>query len=200
MSLNDRARQRFLQGIRRRILDLRAKTHDSLEVAIDTMFEERMDAYLRIEPGLGEILQMLDFIEEELEEVQGLATAQRLEARLEFIEDRFDEYDSEIRQRPRRRRRRINLFAFFQAAGGRGSETPSGRGEITSASEAYAALGLEFGSPLSAVTKAFRQRVKRIHPDIRNGDRSAEPELRRIIEAYQYLKSETFGTSSDSTG
>ena len=37
-------------------------------------------------------------------------------------------------------------------------------------------------------TTAFRQRAKELHPDARNGDRSSEPELRRILEAYQFLK------------
>lgn len=189
MALNERTRQRFLHDIRRRILDLRTKADESWEVAIDTMFEERLDSYLRIERGLAEVIRMLDLLDEELEDIRELAAAQRLESRLEFIEDQFDEYDSEIRQRPRRRRRRINLFAFFQASSG-GAERASGQGEIRSMTEAYAVLGLEYGSPLSAVTKAFRQKVKRIHPDIRNGDRSAEPELRRIIEAYQLLKNE----------
>jgi len=41
---------------------------------------------------------------------------------------------------------------------------------------------------MAAITAAFRQRAKRLHPDVRKGDRSSEPELRRIIEAYQYLR------------
>jgi DnaJ-class molecular chaperone len=55
-------------------------------------------------------------------------------------------------------------------------------------SEAYDILGLEDGASLLKVTRAFRQRAKDLHPDAREGDRSAEPELRRIIEAYQFLK------------
>ena len=46
----------------------------------------------------------------------------------------------------------------------------------------------EFGTPLADVTTSFRQRAKELHPDARNGDRSSEPELRRILEAYQFLK------------
>ncbi len=62
------------------------------------------------------------------------------------------------------------------------------RGEINNAVEAYHALGLEHGSSMAAVTAAFRKCAKKMHPDARKGDRSSEPELRRIIEAYQYLK------------
>ena len=188
MALNEKNRQRFVAGMNKRIAELRAKTEESLDVAIDTMFQDRVDAYFRVEQGLEEIDRMLTLIKADVEEICELNAAQRLESRLEFIEDRFDEFDSEIRERPRRRRRKINLFNFFKAAGGAGTDPTSAKGEINSSVEAYQALGLEFGSPMSAVTRAFRQQVKKIHPDIRNGDRSSEPQLRRIIEAYQFLK------------
>ena len=41
---------------------------------------------------------------------------------------------------------------------------------------------------MSAVTRAFREKAKKFHPDARKGDRSSEPQLRRILEAYQLLK------------
>ncbi|MEW6543547.1 MAG: DnaJ domain-containing protein [Nitrospirota bacterium] len=179
---------KYRAGMRRRIEDLRRRTEDSLDFAMDHMMLERVDSYFRIEEGLGEIDRMLPLIEEELVAVQDQSGALRLESRLEFIEDRLEEFDSEIRQRPRRRRRRINFSDFFKAAGGGGTGADGPRGEITSPTEAFAALGLEYGSPMRAVTTAFRQRAKDLHPDVRKGDRSAEPELRRIIEAYQYLK------------
>ena len=123
-----------------------------------------------------------------------------LEARLEFIEDRFEDFDSEIYQRPKRRRRTINLFNFFQRATGGGGDFPAPQGTIHSHDEAYNALGLEFGSSMAAVTRAFRQRAKKLHPDINNGDRSAEPELRRIIEAYQYLRADSSIARTDADG
>ena len=98
-----------------------------------------------------------------------------------------DELDSEIRERPRRRRRKINLADFLKAAGGEGNPARTSS-EVTNAYDAYQLLGLEFGTPLADVTTAFRQRAKELHPDARNGDRSSEPELRRILEAYQFLK------------
>ena len=188
MALNEKNRQRFVAGMSKRITELRLKTEESLDLAIDTMFQERVDSYFLVEQGLAEVDRMLNLIEKDLEEVFELSVAERLESRLEFIEDRFDEFDSEIRERPRRRRRKINLFNFFKAASGGGNDPTAAKGEINSAVEAYSALGLEFGSPMPAVTRAFRQQVKKIHPDIRDGDRSSEPELRRIIEAYQFLK------------
>ncbi len=197
MALNEQNRRKFVSGMNRRVAELRIQAEKSLDFAIETMFQDRVDAYLRVEQGLVEIDRMLGLVECEIEEITELSAAQRLESRLEFIEDRFDEFDSEIRQRPRRRRRKINLFNFFKAAGGgagMGEDPPGSRGEIHSSSEAYQILGVEFGSSLPVVTRAFRERAKKLHPDIRQGDRSAEPELRRIIEAYQYLKTEYFNS------
>jgi len=179
---------KYRTGMLRRIADLKVKSEDSLDVAMDTMMQDRVDSYFRIEQGFAEIEHSLQTIEADLSLVGDISTAQRLEARLEFLEDRYDELDSEVRERPRRRRRRINLSDFFKAAGGGGGAAPGQPGEVNTAGEAYDALGLEFGSSMSAVTRAFRERVKKFHPDARKGDRSSEPQLRRILEAYQLLK------------
>ncbi len=174
--------------MRKRIVELRAKTEDCLDVAIESMMEDRVDSYFRIEEGLAEIDRSLGLIEEELALVVDLSSAQRLDSRLEFMEDRFEEFDSEVRQRPRRRRRRINMADFFKAAGGGWGEASGTGRDINNPTDAYAALGVEYGSSLAVVTRAFRDRAKKLHPDARRGDRSSEPELRRIIEAYQFLK------------
>ena len=157
---------KYQRGMRRRIGMLRAKNVDSIDFAVDFMMQERVDSYFRVEPGLEEVELSLQQIEEELEQVRDVSGAIRLESRLEFVEDRWDELDSEVRERPRRRRRKINLADFLKAAGGEGSSTGA----------------------TNEVTNAFRQRAKELHPDSRNGDRSSEPELRRILEAYQFLK------------
>lgn len=179
---------KYRTGMIRRIAELKARSDDSLDVAMDTMMQDRVDSYFRIEQGFAEIEHSLQTIEEELALVGDLTSAQRLEARLEFVEDRYDELDSEVRERPRRRRRRINLTDFFKAASGGGGTMPGRPGEVNTAGEAYEALGLEFGSSMAAVTKAFREKAKQFHPDSRKGDRSSEPQLRRILESYQLLK------------
>ena len=120
---------------------LRAQSERSLDFAIDTMMLERAESYFKVETGLTEVERMVTLIEEELDDVRELTHAQRLEARLEFIEDRFEDFDSEIHQRPKRRRRKINLFDFFKKATGSGDVAAS-QGEINSHQEAYEALGL----------------------------------------------------------
>ena len=194
MALNEHNRRKFVTGMTRRIAQLRAQAEKSLDFAIETMFQERVEAYLRVEEGLLEVDRMLMLVEEEVENIAEVNSAQRLESRLEFIEDRFEEFESEIRQRPRRRRNKINLFNFFKSAAGGGGDPMAPVGEVRSAIQAYEILEVEFGASLPLVTRAFRERAKKLHPDSRKGDRSSEPELRKIIEAYQYLKTEYFGT------
>ena len=179
---------KFRNGMNKRIGSLRSKTEDSMEVAVDTMMEERVDSYFRIEQGLDEIIKSLLQIEEELEQICDLSGAMRLESRLEFVEDRWDDLDSEIRERPRRRRRRISLADMLKAAGGGGGDLSQSSGGVNNAVDAYAIMGVEFGSSLAEVTAAFRHKAKRLHPDANQGDRSSEPELRRMLDAYQFLK------------
>jgi hypothetical protein len=178
---------KFRSGMQKRIGSLRLKTEDSMDFAVDTMMEERVDSYFRVEQGLDEIIKSLLQIEEELEHICDLSGAMRLESRLEFVEDRWDDLDSEIRERPRRRRRRISLADMLKAASGGGDFSQSA-GSVNNAVDAYAIMGVEFGSSLADVTTAFRQKAKALHPDANQGDRSSEPELRRMLEAYQFLK------------
>ena len=179
---------KFRQGMQKRIGSLRARTEESLDVAVDSMMEERVDGFFQVEQGLEEIIRSLVEIEEELEVIRDLSGAMRLESRLEFVEDRWDEFDSEIRERPRRRRRKINLADMLKAAGGGGGALPENPNGVNNALDAYAVMGVEFGSSLADVTAAFRIKAKQLHPDANNGDRSSEPELRRMLEAYQFLK------------
>lgn len=178
---------KFRTGMQKRIGSLRTKTEESMDMAVETMMEERVDGFFQVEHGLEEVIRSLIEIEEELEVIRDLSGAMRLESRLEFVEDRWDEFDSEIRERPRRRRKRVSLADMLKAASGAGSlsENPTG---VNNAVDAYAIMGVEFGSSLADVTASFRVKAKQLHPDANNGDRSSEPELRRMLEAYQFLK------------
>ena len=176
------------RDMQKRILEIQARALEDLDHAFDTLLQGQPDQYLKMEEGFEEVRQTITLVGEELEHASGLSELERLDRRIEFIEDRFEDLESELFERPRRRRRRgPNLFDFFRAAGGGGTGVDPT--EVRTADEAYELLGLEAGCTLTQVTRAFRQKAKELHPDARDGDRSGEPTLRKLIAAYQYLRS-----------
>jgi len=189
---NKRAQAKALQEMKSRIAELQARITKDVDYAFESLLQAQPDLSLKMEGELEEVLRMAELIEGELDEASGISELERLDRRIEFIEDRFEELEAELYSRPRRRRkRRPNLFDFFRQAtggGGWGGSTDP-QGEVSNAAQAFAILGLEEGSSYTAVTKAFRMKVKELHPDARAGDRSGEVQLRKLIAAYQYIKS-----------
>jgi hypothetical protein len=181
------------RDMQKRVAELQARTLENLDYAFDKLIQEQPDLYFKMEEGLEEIRQTVILVVEELETVAGLSELERLDRRIEYIEERFEDLESELFARPRRRRkRRPSLFDFFRTATGGGDGFGGAAdplGDIRTAGDAYEILGLESGCSLTDVTRAFRQKAKELHPDARDGDRSGEPRLRRLIAAYQYLKS-----------
>ena len=49
MPFDERARARYFSSMRRRIIELKAKSESSLDFAIDTMMLERAESYLMVE-------------------------------------------------------------------------------------------------------------------------------------------------------
>lgn len=188
---NKAAQAKARREIQKRVSEIEARSTENLDYAFDKLIHEQPDLYFKMEEGLEEVRLTVVLIGEGLEDASGLAELERLERRLDFVEDRFEELESELFNRPRRRRkRRPSLADFFRAAAGGGGSGEAGdpQGEVRTSAEAYAILGLEDDSSLTVVTRAFRQKLKELHPDARDGDRSAEPQLRKLIAAYQYLK------------
>ena len=177
------------EKLRQRVLEVQKRVQEGSTFAFDHLLQERMDTYFILEERLEEFERLFSGIIQEIDETTELNSLQRLEGRLNYLEDSFEELDSELRGRPmRRRNRRFNFFDFFsrwQAEPESGSRLS---GEIRDPVEAYRVLGVDAGSDLKTVTAAFRRLVKGLHPDTRNGDRSTEPELRRIMAAYQFIK------------
>ena len=177
--------------LNRRVKIFYGYIEQSLNYGLDHLFEDRVDEYLGFESKVEDILRVVSVIVDELEAANDLSGLRRLESRLDYIEDQFDDLDTKIRGRRRRRRRKPSLFDFFKKATGGEDGDPNGvRGEINSLSEAYKALGLAPGTSQREITTTFRNKIRDLHPDARGGDRSAEPLLRKLIAAYQYLKAE----------
>jgi hypothetical protein len=68
------------------------------------------------------------------------------------------------------------------ARGGRGAQTVGNAGPTPT--EAYRVLGLDPDADADEVRRAYRQKVKSVHPDRDSGD---EEEFKRVTEAYELL-------------
>jgi DnaJ-domain-containing protein 1 len=191
-SQNKRAQAKARQEMKRRVVEIQARVTKDIDYAFEALLQEQPDLSLKMEGALEEVLRMVGTIDGEIEDVSSVAELERLDRRIEFIEEQFEDIEAELYGRPRRRRkRRPNLFDFFRQAtggGGWGGDSSDPQGEVRTAADAFAVLGLEEGSSYQAVTKAFRKKAKELHPDSRDGDRSGEVQLRKLIAAYQYIK------------
>ena len=58
--------------------------------------------------------------------------------------------------------------------------------------QALQVLELEETATLNEIKSRYKELVKRHHPDANGGDRSAEERLRKVIQAYDYLKKSGF--------
>src|SRR4029077_19878868 len=85
MPFSQRKFIKFQNGMRRRIDSVRPKAEESLELAVDTMMQERTDSFFRVEEGLEEIIKSLVQIEEEIGEIRDLSAAMRLSPVLSLL-------------------------------------------------------------------------------------------------------------------
>ncbi len=170
----------------RHITQLMESLRLDLVVASEKDEAATTDAFFHLEEGFLKMDGLFLNIERQIQDATGLSELAQSAQRLDFVEDRMDELEAQLYNRPRRRRRRFSFFSFFKTSQNGAPSAPSG--EITSPADAYRTLGLEEGAGMAKVTAAFRSLVKACHPDVRGGDRSAEAQLRKIIESYQMLK------------
>lgn len=59
--------------------------------------------------------------------------------------------------------------------------------------DALTTMGLDAAASLNDVKRRYKELVKRYHPDVNGGDRSAEERLAQVIRAYGVLKKSNFG-------
>ncbi|MFY9268493.1 MAG: DnaJ domain-containing protein [Candidatus Manganitrophaceae bacterium] len=184
--------------IKRRIAELNETIEIDLAFAVDHSDDARAVSFFTLEEKLQDFQELFQKILDQVNEASTLADLDRTVGRLSYVEDRLDEAESQLYHRPRKRRRPFNLGSFFSQFGQQnGSGTAASRGEISSLAEAYQILGIEEGMGLNDVTAAFRRYAKEYHPDARGGDRSAEAELRKVVEAYQLIKQHLASEGSD---
>src|SRR2546428_4363219 len=128
---NKRARAKALQEMRSRVAELKARIAKDVDYAFEALLQVQPDLSLKMESDLEEVLRMAELIGSELDEASGISELERLDRRIEFIEDRFEELEAELYSRPRpRRERRANLFEIFRQAtgGGGGGRAPGPQG------------------------------------------------------------------------
>ncbi|MDO8840646.1 MAG: J domain-containing protein [Parvibaculum sp.] len=83
-----------------------------------------------------------------------------------------------------------DAFGFFEdTAGSTGPEEPQTRRKPRALEQqALETLDLDGTASLNEIKARYKELVKRHHPDANGGDRSAEERLRKVIQAYDYLR------------
>ena len=110
----------------------------------------------------------------------------RVARKSEFLEDRFEELDSVLRNRPRRKRAALPWEKFFRMGAGGGS--PSARSDRDLLGKHCRTLGVPETASFEEIRRKVRSLLKENHPDMRAGDRSGEGRMRDILESYSFLK------------
>lgn len=101
--------------------------------------------------------------------------------------DYFEGLDkAERAERTRTEQRDTSGYAEAQHYGWAGSGDGSRSSDEMRALEV---LGLEGDADMAAIKKAFRERAKLVHPDVRPGDAEAAKAFRALSLAYEVLKS-----------
>lgn len=85
-----------------------------------------------------------------------------------------------------------NFFARVARNQGRSPMTPREKKLIVADRRALEVLGLDGQRTSIEIKAAYKDLVKRHHPDANGGDRSSEDRLRAIITAYNHLKQKGF--------
>lgn len=84
-----------------------------------------------------------------------------------------------------------DAFGLFPDEEGKprtGGDKPGRRKPRVLEQQALDTMGLDAGASLNQIKARYKELVKKHHPDANGGDRSAEERLRKVIQAYTYLK------------
>lgn len=139
-----------------------------------------------IDDRFAELDRLFSGLLEELSRETTRPAIAKIARKSEFLEDRFEEMDSCLRNRPRRKRAAMPWEKFFRM-GVEGGGTKEVRREDR-LKQCCRTLGLPDSSPWTAIRSKVRSLLKEMHPDMRAGDRSQEGRMREILDAYEFLK------------
>ncbi len=103
-------------------------------------------------------------------------------------------YNAAYGPRSRRGKGVGDAFGLFEDAARSGPDKPEPRRRVprTLERQALQTLGLDDTATLNEIKSRYKELVKRHHPDANGGDRSAEERLRKVIQAYDYLRKSGF--------
>jgi DnaJ-domain-containing protein 1 len=150
-----------------------------------------------MEDRFAELDRLFSGLLDELSRETSRAGLAKIARKSEFLEDRFEETDSLLRNRPRRKRAALPWEKFFRMGAG-GEEGTKDRKDEKMRS-CCRTLGIPESSSWMAIRKKVRSLLKEMHPDMRAGDRSQEGRMREILDAYDFLK-QIHGMGSEKGG
>jgi len=80
--------------------ETKARVTQDVDDAFEALLQGQPDLSLKMESDLEEVLRIAELIKSELDEASGISELERLDRRIEFIEDRFEELEAELYSRP----------------------------------------------------------------------------------------------------
>jgi DnaJ domain len=86
----------------------------------------------------------------------------------------------------------LNIFARYARHSSQDAPIPRQKRLVEPDRRAFEALGLDGWYPATDIKRAYKDLVKKHHPDANGGDRASEDRLRAVIAAYTHLKTKGF--------
>jgi len=80
--------------------ETKARVTQDVDDAFEALLQGQPDLSLKMESDLEEVLRIAELIKSELDEASGISELERLDRRIDFIEDRFEELEVELYSRP----------------------------------------------------------------------------------------------------
>ena len=81
-------------------LETKARVTQDVDDAFEALLQGQPDLSLKMESDLEEVLRITELIKSELDVASAISELERLDRRIEFIEDRFEEPEAELYSRP----------------------------------------------------------------------------------------------------